>query len=58
MNNEKTVDSKKQFIRIASPSKEDVEYVQELMKKGTVPKEDLRENMSFIVPYHGPENED
>jgi hypothetical protein len=47
-----------QFIRIASPSKDDVAYVKGLMKKGKIKQEDLRENMAFITPSRGPKTED
>lgn len=56
MNKGETSEGEPQVIRIASPSKEDVEYVKDLYKKGTVKEEDLRPNMSIITPHQ--ESED
>lgn len=44
-----TEDFPKQYIRIVTPSKEDIAYVKELMEKGIVKEEDLHSNMSIIT---------
>lgn len=57
MEKSKASDPEKHYIRFSTPSKEDVEYVKMFFKKGIASKEDLQANMSFIIPYHGPESE-